>query len=155
MRNLVDLVSRDWKSLLTWQVVDPANATVQDLLQAPILFFNGHRVPEFAAAARQNIREYVEQGGFLFVDACCGEPEFDQGFRRLIKEIFPEEEFQLRPCRRSIRSGGPAGTSIPRRIRSGASSTAAGPWRSTRPGTSPATGTRWSTTPRTRPSTTR
>ena len=97
VRNLVDLVSRDWKSLLTWQVVDPGNATVQDLLQAPILFFNGHRVPEFAAAARQNIREYVEQGGFLFVDACCGEPEFDQGFRRLIKEIFPEEEYQLRP----------------------------------------------------------
>jgi Domain of unknown function (DUF4159)/Prenyltransferase and squalene oxidase repeat len=97
VRNLVDLVSRDWKSLLTWQVVDPAGATVQDLLQAPILFFNGHRVPEFAAAARQNIREYVEQGGFLFVDACCGEPEFDQGFRRLIKEIFPEDEYQLRP----------------------------------------------------------
>jgi Domain of unknown function (DUF4159) len=97
VRNLVDLVSRDWKSLLTWQVVDPSSATVQDLLQAPILFFNGHRVPEFSAAARDNIREYVEQGGFLFVDACCGEPEFDQGFRQLIKAIFPGEEYQLRP----------------------------------------------------------
>ena len=43
IRNLVGVVSRDWKSLLTWQVVDPANATVQDLLQAPILFFNGHQ----------------------------------------------------------------------------------------------------------------
>ena len=73
VRNLVGVVSRDWKSLLTWQVVDPANATVQDLLQAPIVFFNGHRAPEFSAAAKQNIREYVEQGGFLFADACCGE----------------------------------------------------------------------------------
>jgi hypothetical protein len=97
VRNLVDVVSRDWKSLLTWQVVDPENASVQDLLQAPILFFNGHRAPQFAAAARQNIREYVEQGGFLFVDACCGESEFDQGFRQMIKEIFPEEGYQLRP----------------------------------------------------------
>ena len=68
VRNLVDHVSRDWKSLLTWQIVDPASASVQDLLQAPILFFNGHRVPEFNAAARDNIRAYVEQGGFLFVD---------------------------------------------------------------------------------------
>jgi hypothetical protein len=97
VRNLVDLVSRDWKNLLTWQVVDPSGASVQDLLQAPILFFNGHRAPEFSAAARQNIREYVEQGGFLLADACCSDREFDQGFRRLIKEIFPEEEYQLRP----------------------------------------------------------
>jgi Domain of unknown function (DUF4159) len=97
VRNLVDRVSLDWKSLLTWQIVDPSNATVQDLLQAPILFFNGHRAPEFSVAARDNIREYVQQGGFLFVDACCGEQEFDRGFRQLIKQIFPEEEYQLRP----------------------------------------------------------
>ena len=97
IRNIVGVVSRDWKTLLTWQVVDPSHATVQDLLQAPILFFNGHRAPDFDGAARLNIREYVEQGGFLLADACCGDPEFDRGFRRLIKEIFPEEEFQLRP----------------------------------------------------------
>ena len=97
IRNIVGVVTRDWKSLLTWQVVDPTNASVQDLLQAPIVFFNGHRTPEFDGAARLNIREYIEQGGFLFADACCGDREFDQGFRRLMKEIFPEEEFQLRP----------------------------------------------------------
>ena len=96
VRNLVDKVSLDWKSLLTWQIVDPGSATVQDLLQAPILFFNGHRVPEFSPAARDRIREYVQQGGFLFVDACCGEAEFDRGFRELIKEIFPGEEYELR-----------------------------------------------------------
>ncbi len=97
VRSLVDAVSKDWKSLLTWQIVDPSGATVQDLLQAPILFFNGHRVPEFSAGARDRIREYIDQGGFLFADACCGNPEFDRGFRRLIKEIFPEDEYQLRP----------------------------------------------------------
>jgi hypothetical protein len=96
VRNLVGIVSRDWKSLLTWQVVDPNGATVQDLLQAPILFFNGHHVPEFSAEARRNIREYVEQGGFLFADACCGEREFDRGFRALIEQIFPPPEFQLK-----------------------------------------------------------
>jgi hypothetical protein len=97
IRNIVGIISRDWKSLLTWQVVDPGTATVQDLLQAPILFFNGHRLPEFGVAARQSIREYVEQGGFLLADACCGKSEFDQGFRQLMKEIFPEDGYQLRP----------------------------------------------------------
>ncbi len=37
------------------------------------------------------------QGGFLIADACCGDKEFDQGFRQLMKEIFPEPESQLRP----------------------------------------------------------
>ncbi len=97
VRNIVGIISRDWKSLLTWQVVDPGTATVQDLLQAPILFFNGHHVPEFGAAAQQSIREYVNQGGFILADACCGKSEFDQGFRRLMKEMFPEEGYELRP----------------------------------------------------------
>jgi hypothetical protein len=97
VRNLVGTVSREWKNLLTWQVVDPSVATLPELLQAPILFFNGHRSPEFSLVAKQNLREFVEQGGFVFAEACCGEREFDQGFKRLMKEVFPEEEYQLRP----------------------------------------------------------
>jgi len=97
IRNLVGHVSRDWKHLLTWQVVDPANATVEDLLQAPILFFNGHQAPDFGPAARQVLREYVEQGGFLMADACCSSPAFDRGFRALMKEIFPEADYELHP----------------------------------------------------------
>jgi len=97
IRNLVNIVSHDWKHLLTWQVVDPNIATVPELLQAPIIFFNGHRAPEFSARARQNLREHVERGGFLFAEACCGNPKFDEGFKRLMKEVFPEEQSKLRP----------------------------------------------------------
>jgi hypothetical protein len=97
VRNLVSSVSRDWKNLLTWQVVNPAAASVSDLLQAPIVFFNGHRVPEFNAIAKQNLREFIEQGGFIFADACCSSAEFDAGFKALMAEIFPEEQFKLRP----------------------------------------------------------
>jgi hypothetical protein len=97
VRNIVSIVSRDWKSLLTWQVVDPAIATVSELLQAPIIFFNGHHAPQFSAIAKENLREYVEQGGFIFAEACCGSEEFDTGFKALMKEIFPQQDFQLRP----------------------------------------------------------
>jgi hypothetical protein len=97
IRNLVNLVSRDWKNLLTWQVVDPNFANVQDLLQAPILFFNGHEAPDFTAEGKKNLRDYVEQGGFIFAEACCGRTEFDKGFNALMKEVFPEPEYQLHP----------------------------------------------------------
>jgi hypothetical protein len=97
IRNLVNVVSHDWKHLLTWQMVDPERATVEDMLQAPIVFFNGHQTPEFGPVARRNLRDYVEQGGFLFAEACCSEPEFDRGFRALMKDLFPEREYELHP----------------------------------------------------------
>ena len=118
----------------------------------PILFFNGHQAPEFDdAVAQQNLRDYVEQGGFLFADACCGSREFDDGFKRLMKQIFPEDGVQApAPAPRSTRSGGPSTCSPPRSTRSGASSTAAARSSSTRPRTSPATGTRPNARPPTR-----
>ena len=97
IRNLVGVVSRDWKSLLTWQVVDPGSAAVEDLMQAPIVYFNGHEAPDFGDAGKKVLREFVEQGGFIFAEACCGRKEFDQGFRALMKELFPDPEQQLHP----------------------------------------------------------
>lgn len=97
IRNLVAAVSKDWNHLLTWQVVDPASASVEDLMQAPIVFFNGHEAPTFSPEARKNLREYVEQGNLIFAEACCGRAEFDAGFRALMKELFPEPEYDLKP----------------------------------------------------------
>ncbi|MGO9470951.1 MAG: DUF4159 domain-containing protein [Isosphaeraceae bacterium] len=96
VRNMVGIVSRDWNNLLTWQTVDSSFATVEDMLQAPIVFFNGHRDPQFSEPARKNLRSFVEQGGFILTEACCGSPEFDQGVKRLIKAVFPEDEYQLK-----------------------------------------------------------
>ena len=97
IRNIVNVVSREWKNLLTWQVVDPGAASLPELLQAPIIFFNGHQAPQFSAVAKQNLRDSIEQGAFLFAEACCSSKEFDQGFKQLMTEIFPEPEYKLRP----------------------------------------------------------
>jgi hypothetical protein len=97
IRNLVGVVSRDWKNLLTWQVVDPGSASIEDLLMAPILYFNGHEAPQFSDQAKRRLREYVEQGGLIFAEACCSSQNFDSGFRALMAEIFPEPEYELKP----------------------------------------------------------
>jgi type II secretory pathway pseudopilin PulG len=97
IRNLTNLVSRDWKNLLTWQVVDPNVATVQDLMQAPIVFLNGHEAPEFTVDGKKALRDYVEQGGFIFAESCCGRAGFDKGFHQLMEELFPEPEYKLHP----------------------------------------------------------
>ena len=39
--------------------------------------------------------EYVDQGGFIFAEGCCGDSGLDsQGFRKLMKEVFPDSELK-------------------------------------------------------------
>ncbi len=126
--NLVGVVSRDWKHLLTWQVVEPGSASIEDMLQAPIAYINGHEAPMFSAAAKARLREYVEQGGVIVAEACCGRREFDAGFRALMLRIFPDKETELHPWPRTTPSGGRSTGSTRRPTRSGGSSRGAGRW---------------------------
>src|SRR5699024_1410526 len=74
-----------------------ATAGVEELLRAPILFLNGHLAPTFTDAAKENLRLYLQRGGFLLAEACCARAEFDGGFRALMKEIFPDPAHKLHP----------------------------------------------------------
>jgi RNA polymerase sigma factor (sigma-70 family) len=96
VRNIVSVVARDRNHPVTWQVVDSPKATLADLLRAPILFINGHKAPEFDRAEKKNLRDYVDRGGFIFAEACCGSADFATGFRRLTEELFPEKQDELR-----------------------------------------------------------
>jgi len=96
LANLTSYVEKKWKRDLTWQVIDPAAATVEDLSQAPVLFINGRQAPQFTPEQKKRLRDYVDRGGFILGEACCGGGDFEQGFRKLMSEIFPEEEYKLR-----------------------------------------------------------
>ena len=94
--NLTTYVENRWKRDLTWQVIDSENATVEDLLQAPVLFISGKVAPDFSEEEVKRLRDYVDRGGFIFAEACCGGDEFDKGFRALMCRVFPEREYNLR-----------------------------------------------------------
>jgi hypothetical protein len=96
LANLTRYVEIKWRRDLTWQVIDVANSSVEDLLQAPVLFINGRDAPAFSEEQKKNLRDYVDRGGFIFADASCSGERFDLGFRKLMLEIFPEEEHRLR-----------------------------------------------------------
>jgi hypothetical protein len=97
VRNLVEFCSRNWERRMTWQVVDakvPGDHAVlkrvEDMLQAPVLFITGHDAPQFNELEKKVLRSYVDQGGFIFAEACCSRAGFRDGMRQLCKEIFPE-----------------------------------------------------------------
>jgi hypothetical protein len=94
--NLTSYVEQQWKRDLTWQVVDVAQATADDLLQSPVVFLSGKMSADLSDEQVQKLREYIDRGGFLFAEGCCGGVDFDRGFRLLMKRMFPEPDHQLR-----------------------------------------------------------
>ncbi len=92
---------------LGWQVYDPRRkefnrnedllAEVGVLVQSPILYLNGHHAPALKGQHREILKKYIEEGGFVLAESCCGSEEFTKGFRALMKELFPNSKLQPMP----------------------------------------------------------
>lgn len=98
-RNLVEYAGREVfkRQPVAWQIFNPAKTnleenraelldTVADLLQSPIAYFNGHQAPTFSPGEKRLLKEYLDQGGFILAEACCGSAAFDKGFRKLVED---------------------------------------------------------------------
>lgn len=101
VENLTHFIESRWKMDLTWQVTDLRAATVEELLESPVLYFSGSldplpRAPEDRRQLARKLRDYLDRGGFLLAEANCSAPGFDAGLRALLKEVFPEKEYGLR-----------------------------------------------------------
>ncbi|MGD9636862.1 MAG: DUF4159 domain-containing protein, partial [Pirellulales bacterium] len=79
LTNLVSHVEESWGRNLTHQIVNLEHATVEDLLESPVLFLNGRSAPQLTAEEKKKLRMYVDRGGFLFAERCCGGTGFDAG----------------------------------------------------------------------------
>jgi len=99
--NLTRYVETRWKRDMTWQVVDLRLASVEDLLQTPVVYLSGSQSPlpeepEQLQELARKLRDYLDRGGFLLAEADCGGEGFDHGFRALMQAVFPEPEYKLR-----------------------------------------------------------
>lgn len=66
-------------------------ATDQTLRQYPIAYMHGRKNFEFSQDERNGLRGYLENGGVLIADACCGSDLFDKSFREMIATTFGKE----------------------------------------------------------------
>lgn len=62
----------------------------RDIFNYPFLFITGHGNIEINDSEMENLRRYLENGGFLYVDDDYG---MDEYVRPLLQRIFPDEEF--------------------------------------------------------------
>jgi hypothetical protein len=72
-----------------------------DIFNFPFIFMTGHGNISFSDSEVKRLREYLEQGGFLYADDDYG---MDEAFRREMKKVFPDQEMKELPFDHKIYS---------------------------------------------------
>ena len=68
-----------------------------EIFQYPIIYMHGRNKFSANEADRQQLRKYLQRGGVLFADSCCGAKPFDKGFREFVATLYPGEKLQRIP----------------------------------------------------------
>lgn len=58
------------------------------LFDFPVAYMHGRKNFRFTEAEQAQLRLWLQQGGVLVADACCGAAQFDESFRKLMRELF-------------------------------------------------------------------
>ncbi|HEY1189792.1 MAG TPA: DUF4159 domain-containing protein, partial [Gemmata sp.] len=121
-RNMVEFAQREIfeGAPLSWQVYDmrlqdlstqaKIDSEVGLLLQSPLVYLNGHGPMPFVtrptdtalSIPEQILKRYVEEGGFLLAEACCGDKDFASSFEKLLGRIFPGSALKKVPPEHAI-----------------------------------------------------
>ncbi|AMV33161.1 hypothetical protein VN12_13630 [Pirellula sp. SH-Sr6A] len=101
VQNLTGQIEKVWKRELAWQSVTLKNATLASLLETPVLYISGSKAFRLTPDQRQLLKEYIDNGGLIFAEACngdgCDGRAFDATFRDEMQQIFEKPLTKLPP----------------------------------------------------------
>ena len=89
LENLTVFIDDKFGKRVTWQTTT-LELPMEELRVSPIMFITGHEFPVLTPAEKLKLRAFVETGGTLLCEACCGSQAYAEGFRRFATETFPE-----------------------------------------------------------------
>jgi hypothetical protein len=78
---------------------------LRDRHALPILYLVGHYSFTLDEKERAALKDYLDRGGFLWAEACCGRKAFDVSFRALVGEMYPGARLEKLPLDHPIYSG--------------------------------------------------
>jgi hypothetical protein len=101
IQNLTGQIEKVWKRELAWQMIRLEGATLESLLETPILFISGSKEFRLTPPQRELLKKYVENGGLIFAEACngdgCSGQAFDTSFRAEMEILFDKPLTKLPP----------------------------------------------------------
>jgi hypothetical protein len=95
--NLARFVGYQLERPLNWQVVS-LHRDWTEWMDSPIISLASNKPVDLSPAEYDGIRNFVQNGGMLFMQADGGSPEFDAFARRAAHTLFPDYELQLLPA---------------------------------------------------------
>lgn len=87
VEHLVGFIGADLGEAVAWQAV-ALNAPLSEWLEAPILYITGHTFPRLSSRERAKLRQYVDGGGTLLIEACCSREAVQRGFEEFAADVF-------------------------------------------------------------------
>jgi len=101
IQHLTGYIESVWKRDLSWQSLRIQRASLADLLETPVLFISGSDEFVLTPQHRRLLKDYVDEGGFIFAEACngdgCNGIAFETSFRREMELIFDKPLQKLPP----------------------------------------------------------
>ncbi len=68
------------------------------LSDIPLIYMTGHEDFKLDAKETQSLRGYLERGGLLVAEACCGRQGFGVAFKREIRKVLPRDTLRKIPA---------------------------------------------------------
>lgn len=96
--NLIEFCNQNLKTNIS-RDVPYVEVSSNDLFQYPFVHMTGHGNVVFSSAEAENLRTYLEAGGFLHIDDNYG---MDQFIRVELKKVFPNQELVELPSNHPI-----------------------------------------------------
>ncbi len=88
IKNLTHHVATQLERPLSWRTMR-LSEPVNKLAAAPIIFLNGHGEIRLNEEQRGKLRAFIDNGGTIVGESCCGSKKFDKSFREEIEKILP------------------------------------------------------------------
>ncbi len=101
LQNLMLETAKATKVKVNFQVKDVDLAST-DLFEFPFLYMCGHFNFSLDKEEIKNLRKYLESGGFLLVESCCGRTGFDMSLRREMDKVFPDKNLERIPANHEL-----------------------------------------------------
>lgn len=71
--------------------------TDPEIFNCPVIYMTGHEAFQLSSEEKGALKKYLENGGFLFAEACCGRKGFDMSFREMIRSVLPDKPLMRIP----------------------------------------------------------
>jgi hypothetical protein len=72
-------------------------ASDANIFKYPMLYMHGRNRFQMTRKEQEQLRTYLNRGGVLFADSCCGAEPFDASFRELMQQVFSDKPLRRIP----------------------------------------------------------